>query len=155
MQLRCNRRVRSLVGGSLPGSADGPTRVLFGLARLNANGTLDSTFGSGGSITTALTGNAGIKRLLVEANGDIVAVGGVFSPSTRVGSVALAQYLATERCIDRRRHNAGPGHEDARRPETLSTRPTLHSRSRDRQNEDCPAGINQMSDASVRAGITA
>jgi uncharacterized delta-60 repeat protein len=82
-----------LVGGSLTGSAGAPPPALFGLARLNANGTLDSTFGNGGRVTTAFTGNAGINSLLIEANGDIVAIGGVFNPSTGVGSIALARYL--------------------------------------------------------------
>jgi uncharacterized delta-60 repeat protein len=82
-----------LVGGGLTGSAADPTPGVFGLARLNASGTLDSTFGSGGRVTTAFSGNAGINSLLIETNGDIVAVGGVFNPSTGVGSVALARYL--------------------------------------------------------------
>jgi uncharacterized delta-60 repeat protein len=83
-----------LVGGGLTGSAGNPNPAMFGLARLNANGTLDSTFGSGGVVTTALAGSAGITSLLIETNGDIVAVGGVFDRSTGVESIALARYLA-------------------------------------------------------------
>jgi hypothetical protein len=66
---------------------------VFGLARLNANGTLDSTFGSGGIVTTGFFGSANMSSLLIETNGDIVAVGGVFDPSTGVESIAIARYL--------------------------------------------------------------
>jgi uncharacterized delta-60 repeat protein len=83
-----------LVGGGLTGSAGNPNPAMFGLARLNADGTLDSTFGIGGIVTTAFSGSAGITSLLIETNGDIVAVGGVFDRSTGVESIALARYLA-------------------------------------------------------------
>jgi hypothetical protein len=65
---------------------------VFGLARLNANGSLDSTFGSGGIVTTGFPGSANMSSLLVETNGDIVAVGSVFNRSTSVESIAIARY---------------------------------------------------------------
>jgi hypothetical protein len=81
------------------------------LPRFNPNGSPDSVFGSNGTVltpgkgpssvallskaTTVLSGNAGINSLLIEANGDILAIGGVFNPSTGVESVALTRYLGT------------------------------------------------------------
>jgi hypothetical protein len=55
----------------------------------------DSTFGSGGRVTTAVSSNAGVNSQRIETNKDIVAMGGLFNPSTDVGSVALARYLIT------------------------------------------------------------
>jgi len=82
-----------LVGGGLTGSAAEPPPGVFGLARLNANGSLDSTFGSGGIVTTGFPGSANMSSLLVETNGDIVAVGSVFNRSTSVESIGIARYL--------------------------------------------------------------
>jgi len=82
-----------VVGGSLSGTAGGATTV-FALARVNADGELDTTFGSNGTVTTVLSGNAGVNSVLVEANGDIVAIGGVFDKSTEIGNLVLARYLA-------------------------------------------------------------
>jgi hypothetical protein len=78
---RCKSNGQILVGGRLTGTFDGVALVLFARAPLNAIGTLDSTFGGGGIITTAFSGNAGINSLPIETNGDIVAVGAVSNPS--------------------------------------------------------------------------
>ena len=64
------------------------TKILIGgrcgtaavLARLNANGTLDSGFGVGGKltpVTASKNGNAVIKDITIDASGKIVAVGGL------------------------------------------------------------------------------
>jgi uncharacterized delta-60 repeat protein len=57
------------------------------LARYTLNGSLDATFGSGGIVTTAL----GISNLLVQPNGEIVAVGNGTGSNGR-GAWALARY---------------------------------------------------------------
>lgn len=59
----------------------------FALARLNTNGSLDSTFGSSGTVTTSFTGgNAAAYDVRVLADGRIVAVGGANS------DFAIAKY---------------------------------------------------------------
>lgn len=68
----------------------------FGLLRLHANGTLDTSFGTGGKLTTAFTGSANDRAnaLLIQPDGKIV-VGGQASFSSAAGGVdfALARYL--------------------------------------------------------------
>lgn len=68
----------------------------FGLLRLHANGTLDTSFGMGGKLTTAFTGSANDRAnaLLIQPDGKIV-VGGQASFSSAAGGVdfALARYL--------------------------------------------------------------
>lgn len=68
----------------------------FGLLRLNGNGTLDTSFGTGGKLTTAFTGSDHDRAnaLLIQPDGKIV-VGGQASFSSAAGGVdfALARYL--------------------------------------------------------------
>jgi hypothetical protein len=62
--------------------------IAGGLARLDANGDLDTTFGSGG---TVIFDNS-VNTLLIEANGDIVAVE---APGPTGGvDIVLQRYLA-------------------------------------------------------------
>ena len=53
----------------------------FALARYNTDGTLDGTFGAGGIVTTSASGNteggAFLTNIEIEANGSILAIGGV------------------------------------------------------------------------------
>jgi uncharacterized delta-60 repeat protein len=70
-----------LVGGLVNDASP----ILGGLARLNANGELDTTFGSGGTVTT----DNPVTGVLVQANGNIVAV-----ESVSTDGIALARYLA-------------------------------------------------------------
>src|SRR6266536_6168109 len=62
----------------------------FALARYNADGTLDSTFGSGGKLTTDFGGFDVALGVALQADGKIVAVGGGGSGS----DFALARYNA-------------------------------------------------------------
>jgi uncharacterized delta-60 repeat protein len=84
-----------VVGGSLSGTGILATTV-FALERLNSNGMIDTSFGSGGGVTTAISGSAeaSVNSLLVEPNGDIVAIGGVLMKSTQAQDIVLARYLA-------------------------------------------------------------
>jgi uncharacterized delta-60 repeat protein len=63
----------------------------FGLARYNPDGSLDSTFGSGGKVTTAVNGNA--LAVVIQPDGRIVVAGRATppAPSTNV-NFALARY---------------------------------------------------------------
>jgi uncharacterized delta-60 repeat protein len=65
---------------------------VFGLARINPAGTLDASFGAGGTLTTTFNGDDGAGALLVQPDGKIVAVG--FSANNTTGHVfiALARY---------------------------------------------------------------
>jgi uncharacterized delta-60 repeat protein len=64
----------------------------FALARYLSDGTLDSSFGIGGKVTTDFGGNEGIVGVAIEATGKIV-VGG-FSQLTNQRDIALAKYNA-------------------------------------------------------------
>jgi uncharacterized delta-60 repeat protein len=70
-----------LVGGLVNDASP----IFGGLARLNTNGELDTTFGSGGTVTT----DNPVTGVLVQANGNIVAV-----ESVSTDGIALARYLA-------------------------------------------------------------
>ncbi|WP_084046320.1 Ig-like domain-containing protein [Deinococcus hopiensis] len=69
----------------------------FGVARLNANGTLDSSFGQGGKVVTAFAGSGADRAsaVLVQPDGSIV-VGGHASLSSSASGMdfALARYTA-------------------------------------------------------------
>jgi uncharacterized delta-60 repeat protein len=73
------------------------TDTSFALLRYNSNGSLDTTFGNGGLVSTNLgTDDDRVYALALQSDGKIVAVGkkGIqFNPSEqRKGNVALARY---------------------------------------------------------------
>jgi len=70
-----------LVGGSVSGASP----ISGGLARLHANGELDTTFGNGGTLTT----DNAVNGVLVQADGKIVAV-----EAAGTDGITLARYLA-------------------------------------------------------------
>ena len=80
-----------IVGGYY--ASGGFSTEVFGLARLDSNGSLDTTFGAGGTVTTSFQNDDTIEAVLIQTNGDIVAVGLTTNRSTAVGSLALARYL--------------------------------------------------------------
>jgi len=61
-------------GGSWDGTTEG-----FGLARYEADGSLDPSFGSGGTVTTLENGLGDVGALALQPDGKIVAVGDNFS----------------------------------------------------------------------------
>lgn len=65
----------------------------FAVARLNPDGTLDSTFGLNGLVTTPLGGFAKVTSVKVQSDGRIV-VGGVGGGSYRTSYLTLVRYLA-------------------------------------------------------------
>jgi hypothetical protein len=66
---------------------------LFGLARVNPDGTLDTAFGSGGVLTTTINGNEAIQAVLIQPDGKIIAVGNSQNNATGQSFFALARYL--------------------------------------------------------------
>jgi uncharacterized delta-60 repeat protein len=70
----------------------GGTGGLFGVARLSTNGALDSSFGRGGSITTAFPGFGAATGITIQTDGKIIAVGIVLN-SNGAADFALARYL--------------------------------------------------------------
>lgn len=82
---RCNALARDSNGKLVAvGSANGD----FGVLRLNDDGSLDTTFGSGtGKLTTDFGGNESATALVLQSNGKIVAVGGANG-----SKIVLARY---------------------------------------------------------------
>jgi uncharacterized delta-60 repeat protein len=66
---------------------------VFGAARLDTNGRLDSGFGTAGVLTTSFQGDDGATAVLIQPNGDIVAIGFSEDNATGVTDIALARYL--------------------------------------------------------------
>lgn len=74
------------------GRWDSLTDYDFALARYNGNGSLDTTFGSGGVVSTTITGNEDVAfGVTLDANGKII-VAGRGSSNNVVGDFALARY---------------------------------------------------------------
>ncbi|GGR06486.1 delta-60 repeat domain-containing protein [Deinococcus ruber] len=79
-----------VAGGATTGNAE-----RFGLARLNANGTLDTSFGVGGKVTTAFSGSSADRPLavVVQPDGAVVVGGQATFASNATGiDFALARY---------------------------------------------------------------
>jgi uncharacterized delta-60 repeat protein len=78
-----------IVTAGRAGGLRGETK--FALARYNANGTLDTTFGGDGKVTTNITAyRDGANGVAIQSDGKIVAAGGA---GGRGGRFALARYL--------------------------------------------------------------
>jgi len=74
-------------------SSDASSDTDFALARYNADGTPDASFGSNGLVTTDFAGfNDDVFSLLLQPDGKLVAVGDATTPSTYI-DFALARYL--------------------------------------------------------------
>ena len=65
----------------------------FALARYNPDGSLDSSFGSGGRVTTDFAGGADVAfALAIQADGKVVVAGRAFTGTTTKNDFALARY---------------------------------------------------------------
>jgi uncharacterized delta-60 repeat protein len=64
----------------------------FGVVRYNADGSLDSTFGTGGKVTTAFLGNEVARAVGVQADGKIVVAGHVRNSAPTYDDFGLARY---------------------------------------------------------------
>jgi hypothetical protein len=66
---------------------------VFGPARVNADGTLDPAFGTGGVLTTRIQGDDLVSLLVIQPDGKILAVG-TSQNAADVMELALARYLS-------------------------------------------------------------
>jgi len=83
-----------LVAGSSALTRSG--QGLFGVARLDSNGEFDTTFGTGGTLTTTFAGSnsLGVGALLIQTDGKIVAVGGeIDSQNDNILDLTMARYF--------------------------------------------------------------
>jgi uncharacterized delta-60 repeat protein len=77
----------------IAGTNSAGSTSVFGVARLNASGSLDTTFGNSGVLTTSFQGNDHAVAVLIQpSNGDIIAIGRSEN-SAGVTDLALARYL--------------------------------------------------------------
>jgi uncharacterized delta-60 repeat protein len=87
---------RIAVGG-IHRSTDFTAVPLFGVARLDAGGALDASFGSGGTVTTRIPGFANgafVNAVLIQPNDKLVAIGiGLTRDTARPSGLVLARYL--------------------------------------------------------------
>ena len=65
----------------------------FALARYNSDGSLDTTFGTGGKVTTDFGFGDEAHSVAIQADGKIVAAGFTFNMNTGLFEFALARYL--------------------------------------------------------------
>lgn len=91
-----------LVGGTADSLNNNGNSIGFGVVRYNGNGSVDTTFGQGGAVTTAFAPTepaATLFAMAVQANGNIVAAGsaGRFAAANFVtqADFALARYSST------------------------------------------------------------
>ena len=84
---------RVIVGGIFESGSNDQ----WGLARVTSTGALDTTFGTGGTVTTSVGLEGTISLLLIQPNNEIVAVGEVQvskNTDSTMEDLALARYLA-------------------------------------------------------------
>jgi hypothetical protein len=68
---------------------------LIGVARVNADGSLDQAFGSGGTVLTTLQGNESPSVVLIQPDGKILAVGSSENNATGISDIAIVRYLGS------------------------------------------------------------
>jgi len=72
----------------------GTSASSLGIARLNSDGSLDSSFGSGGTVTTPFAGaQVSGAAVVVQPDGNIVAVGQALVNGSAAVNLVLARYL--------------------------------------------------------------
>jgi uncharacterized delta-60 repeat protein len=81
-----------VAAGAVTATPGGPT--VFGLARYTPAGRLDPTFGSGGTVTTAIDADAMVEAVRLQADGKIVAAGPTLDATTKSLLFAVARYNA-------------------------------------------------------------
>jgi uncharacterized delta-60 repeat protein len=98
------------------GDAHGDGGFDFALLRLNANGSIDSSFGNNGKVRTDFGGlaapgftNDSLGDIVIQADGKIVASGDAEVEPNRLHDTALARYIgdpAALRAVSRKTHGA-------------------------------------------------
>jgi uncharacterized delta-60 repeat protein len=84
---------QAVIGGTHTESSQFSSTSVFGLARVNTDGTLDPAFGTGGVLTTRIQGNDSVILLVIQPDGKILAVG-TSQNAAGVLELALARYLS-------------------------------------------------------------
>jgi uncharacterized delta-60 repeat protein len=84
---------QAVIGGTHTESSQTSSTSVFGLARVNADGTLDPAFGTGGVLTTKIQGNDSVSLLVIQPDGKILAVG-TSQNAAGVLELTLARYLS-------------------------------------------------------------
>ena len=82
-----------VTAGSHAESTQTTQTSVFGLARVNADGSLDAGFGNGGVLTTRIQGNDAAFVLLIQPDGKILAIGDSRN-AAGVTDLTLARYLS-------------------------------------------------------------
>lgn len=80
-----------IVAGGFARTSSGASH--FALARFNANGSLDTAFGSGGKVVTTFSGEELLDALTAQGDGKTVAVGTSLVPGSSTARLVLARYL--------------------------------------------------------------
>ncbi|HEY0426803.1 MAG TPA: hypothetical protein VGC76_03250 [Pyrinomonadaceae bacterium] len=86
-----------VVGGNAVILVGGSTQnYVFALVRYNPNGSLDSSFGSGGKVYTDLEGSNSerISKVLLQSDGKILALGESYANNDNSSRIALVRYKA-------------------------------------------------------------
>ena len=87
--IQADGKIVAAGGGSIPGGVS----VDFALARYNADGSLDPTFGAGGKVVTNLYATEYANGVAIQADGKIIAVGATTATSGLNGyEFAVARY---------------------------------------------------------------
>lgn len=85
----------------VPGSGRTPSQYRFGLARFNANGSLDMTFSSDGLVTTSMgTADSNAYELAIQGDGKLVVAGAAYQGTTQKYDIAVARYLSSDGSLD-------------------------------------------------------
>jgi uncharacterized delta-60 repeat protein len=84
---------QAVTAGSHAESTQTTQTSVFGLARVNADGSLDAGFGGGGVLTTKIQGNDSALVLLIQPDGKILAIGDSQN-AAGVTNLTLARYLS-------------------------------------------------------------
>ena len=84
---------QAVIGGTHTESGQFSSTSMFGLARFNADSSLDPAFGTGGVLTTRIQGNDSVSLLVIQPDGKILAIG-TSQNAAGVGELALARYLS-------------------------------------------------------------
>ena len=84
---------QAVTAGSHAESTQATQTSVFGLARVNADGSLDAGFGGGGVLTTKIQGNDAALVLLIQPDGKILAIGDSQN-AAGVTNLTLARYLS-------------------------------------------------------------
>ena len=93
-------------------SGENTINANFALARLNLDGSLDTSFGSGGQVTTAFSsGNDAARGVGIQPDGKIVAAGLRAIGTTNLAEFAAARYLGDDSGLDPSFGSDGTGTE--------------------------------------------